>query len=99
MKWGEGLPRKKFLRKNSVETLATQAIQEIFSESFLRCKGVFGNKVMLASNSEKSSDFKVARYSFSGSIPSKFEHKLRRHKQSFRKIATTVVLDEDGNLL
>ena len=43
--------------------------------------------------------FKVARYSFSGSIPPKFEHKLPRHKQSFGKIATTVVLDEDGNLL
>ena len=43
--------------------------------------------------------FKVARYSFSGPIPPKFEHKLRRHKQSFGKIATTVVLDEDGNLL
>ena len=43
--------------------------------------------------------FKVARYSFSGSIPPKFEHKLRRHKQSFEKIATTVVLDKDDNLL
>ena len=42
---------------------------------------------------------KVARYSFSGPIPPKFEHKLRRHKQSFGKIATTVVLDEDENLL
>ena len=42
---------------------------------------------------------KVARYVFSGPIPPKFEHKLRRHKQSFGKIATTVVLDEDGNLL
>ena len=43
--------------------------------------------------------FKVARYSFLGSIPSKFEHKLRRQKQSFGKIATTVVLDkEDENL-
>ena len=42
---------------------------------------------------------KVARYSFSGPIPPKFEHKLRRHKQSFRKIATTAVLDEDENLL
>ena len=41
---------------------------------------------------------KVARYSFSGSIPLKFEHKLRRHKQSFGKIATTVVLEEDENL-
>ena len=38
---------------------------------------------------------KVARYSFSGSIPPKFEHKLRRDKQSFGKIATTVVLDKD----
>ena len=42
---------------------------------------------------------KVARYSFSGSIPTKFEHKLRRHKQTFGKIATTVVLDKDENLL
>ena len=41
----------------------------------------------------------VARYSFSGSIPLKFEHKLRRQKQSFGKIATTVVLDKDENLL
>ena len=43
--------------------------------------------------------FKVTRYSFSGSIPRKFEHKLRRHKQRFGKIATTVVLDKDENLL
>ena len=43
--------------------------------------------------------FKVARYSFSGSVPPKFEHKLRRHKQSFGKIATTVVLDKDEKLL
>ena len=42
---------------------------------------------------------KVARYSFSGSIALKFEHKLRRHKQSFGKTATTVVLDKDENLL
>ena len=41
---------------------------------------------------------KVPRYSFSGSIPAKFEHKLRRHKQTFGKIATTVVLDKDENL-
>ena len=44
-------------------------------------------------------NFKVARYSFSGSIPPKFEHKLRRKIQSFGKIATTVVLDKDENLL
>ena len=42
---------------------------------------------------------KVARYSFSGPIPPKFEHKLRCHKQSFAKIATAVVLDKDENLL
>ena len=40
---------------------------------------------------------KMAPYSFSGSIPAKFEHKLRRHKQTFGKIATTVVLDKDEN--
>ena len=38
---------------------------------------------------------KVARYSFSRSIPPKFERKLRRHKQRFGKIDTTVVLDKD----
>ena len=42
---------------------------------------------------------KVALYSFSGSIPPKFEHKLRRHKQRFEKIAATVASDEDENLL
>ena len=42
---------------------------------------------------------KMARYSFSESIPAKFEHKLRRHKQTFGKFATTVVLDKDENLL
>ena len=43
--------------------------------------------------------FKVARYSFSGSIPFKFEHKLLRHKQRFGKIDITVALDKDENLL
>ena len=52
------------------------------------CIGNFENKLI-----------KVARYSFSVSIPPKFEHKLRRQKQSFGKIATTVVLDKDENLL
>ena len=44
-------------------------------------------------------EIKVARYSFPGPIPPKFEHKLRRHKQSFGKIANTVVLDKDEKLL
>ena len=38
--------------------------------------------------------FKVARYSFSGSLPPTFERKLRRHKQIFGKINTTVALDK-----
>ena len=44
---------------------------------------------------------KVARYcnSFSGSVPPKFKHKLRRNKQRFGKIATTVVADINENLL
>ena len=42
---------------------------------------------------------KVARYSFSGSIPPTFERKLSRHKQRFGKSDTTVVLDEDEILL
>ena len=42
---------------------------------------------------------KVARYSFLRSIPPKFERKLRRHKQGFGKIDTTVVLDKDENWL
>ena len=33
-------------------------------------------------------------HSFSGSIPPKFEHKLRVHKQRFRNIATAIVLDK-----
>ena len=48
---------------------------------------------------EECNAFKVARCSFSGSISPKFEHKLRRHKQRFGKIATTVVSDKDETLL
>ena len=46
-----------------------------------------------------NSVLKVARYSFSGSIPPKCEHKLNRHKKRFGKIATTVVSGKDENLL
>ena len=42
---------------------------------------------------------KVARYSFSGSIPPKFEHKLRRQKQRLGNIASKVVSDEDENFV
>ena len=43
----------------------------------------------------KIAKFKVAQYSFLRSIPPKFERKLRRHKQRFGKIDTTVVLDKE----
>ena len=49
---------------------------------------------------ESEGDFnKVAPYRFSGQIPSKFEHRLRRHKQRFGKIVTIIVLDKDEKLL
>ena len=65
------------------------------------------NRVTLQHNKEfimfifyfKTVYIKVARYSFSGPIPPKFEHKLRGHKQSFEKIDTTVVLGKDENLV
>ena len=49
-------------------------------------------------NEGQTMHMKLPRYSFSGSIPAKFEHKLRRHQQTFGKIATTVVSDKDENL-
>ena len=48
--------------------------------------------------SELSRD-EVVRYRVSESIPSKFEHKLCRHKQRFGRIVTTLLLDKDENLL
>ena len=57
---------------------------------------IFKTNIMIVGLSDH---LKVARYSFSRSVPPKFEHKLRRHKQSFGKITTTVVLDKDENLL
>ena len=39
--------------------------------------------------------FKVTGWGFSWSIPTKFEHRLRRHTQRFGKITTTAVLDKD----
>ena len=39
--------------------------------------------------------FHVTRWGFSGSIPLKFERRLRRHEQRFGKITTTTVLDKD----
>ena len=57
-----------------------------------------GGELLWAIASKKNF-IKVDRLSFSGSIPPKFERKLRRHKQRFGKINTTVVLDKDETLL
>ena len=70
-------------------------------------KGIFGQNIRDLPNgsltadprSSQAASLKVTRYSFPGPIPPKFEHKLRRHKLSFEKIATKVVLDKDENLL
>ena len=63
-------------------------------------EAIFPNRCLWQSSlCSNLGDIKVARYSFSGPIPPKIEHKLRRHKQSFGKIFTTVVLDKDENLL
>ena len=70
--------------------------------SFCCCCFFFYNKLLLSVCDELqlwAKRLKVARYSFSRSIPPKFESKLRRHKQRFGKIDTTVVLEKDETLL
>ena len=57
--------------------------------------GCVADYVLLEYNVKLPETSQVARYSFSGSIPPKFEHKLRRHKQGFGKVVTTVVIDKD----
>jgi len=59
---------------------------------------MYGYRI-LSGHFQQSVYLKVAGYSFSRSIPPKFERKLRRHKQRFGKINTTVVLDKDETLL
>ena len=85
--------------KNRIRFGSLKSVKE--SNSSQRAKKVVSDSPGLVDFAfgQVNSVLKVARYSFSGSIPSKFEHKLRRLKQSFGKIATTVVLDEDENLL
>ena len=70
-----------------------------FYVSVRKTDGSYYKKTSLSIRAALDRHLKVARGSFSGSILPKFEHKLRRHKQSFGKIATTVVLDKDEKLL
>ena len=74
----------------SAEKIYKSMIQPVFT-----CCGTLG---LYWSRSRKSR-IKVARYSFFRSIPPKFERKLRRHKQRFGKIDTTVVLGKEENWL
>ena len=64
----------------------TKQTVDIFISNISRNSFVFGTP-------------KVARYSLSGSTPSKCEHKLCYHKQRFGKIAITVVFGKDEALL
>ena len=71
------------------------------SNATLSTRGFFPERdgVFRARHGRVTRDLKVARYSFSRSIPPKFERKLRSHKQGFAKIDTTVVLDKEENWL
>ena len=90
-------------------TTESKAIKSVFNEWLGQIKYIYKTKIPVKFvcfifsqrylRQIKSCYLKVARYSFPGPIPPMFEHKLRSHKQSFEKIATTVVLDKDENLL
>ena len=85
----------------TIKTLS-QNISYIFRLNFTNVETAIGGKSSRERfwrNSSQCRDIllhlKVARYSLTWSIPPKFEHKLRRHKQRFGKTATTAVLDKD----
>ena len=91
-----GIYRKKgFIKGEALRLLRTNSVRENFKKSKRDLER--GYPITLVQ--EILTEVKVARYSFSGSIPPKFDRKLRRHKQRFGEINTTVVLDKDENLL
>ena len=90
----EPLPSVQFL-KIAIVFVCT----DFFASTQNKYQSLCGSQVRGNVVAKHAPTFKVARYSFSGSIPFKFEHKLRHHKQRFGKIDTTVVLDKDENLL
>ena len=65
----------------------------------LRSRGPSSKFSQALKQSSRLTTIKVARYSFSRSIPPEFERKLRRNKQGFGKIDTTVVLNKEENWL
>ena len=65
----------------------------------IKCWEFYHLELAIGKGFTSFSGIKVARYSLSGSIPPKFERKLRRHKQRFGKIDTTVVLGKEENWL
>ena len=93
------LAREK-LRKNVwLRAVAVRSVpQKCLRHRLCLCRFFFGSQVKGNVVAKHAPPFKVTRYSFSGSIPFKFEHKLLRHKQRFGKIDITVALDKDENL-
>ena len=84
----------KLLRKNTTKGINNKLISRIDE-----LKMIYFNALLFIKINPYHWSIKVARYRFSGSIPPTFERKLRRHKQRFGKINTTVVLDKGENLL
>ena len=90
--------RKKRIRRRFFTSFGKRAISRHFHVEVMQ----WGQRNVLKKRDARAKLLfwlKVARYSFSGSIPPKFERKLSRHKQRFGKIKTAVVLDKDENLL
>ena len=91
------------LKQTSGQTILSDSQDLKFNPNFAKNRDIplFKNSVTrpVTPTMLTTDALKLARYSFPGPIPPKFEHKLRRYKQSFEKIATTVVLDKVENLL
>ena len=84
----------RFLPGGAVNHLPKKSLQvaQIFTKQSNRNEG-------RCNNIGRTGIWKWLDTVFQGQYLPKFEHKLRRHKQTFGKIATTVVLDKDENLL
>ena len=103
-KWTRGLldiAVSSVRRFKNVKTVQKDYWEHSTARTILFLPAVFNSVLMERSlaRSTTNKNFKVARYSFSGSIPSKFERKLRRHEQRLGEINTTVVLDKNETLL
>ena len=83
------------LRKRLVQQEVWITISKQKAEWHKLIAGVFKVEMCnMRCNHYRIKEGKVARWNFSGSIPPKFEHKLRRHYQRFGEITTTAVKKE-----